>query len=118
MTNPKAAPKRSHAKAACPVAREQVLGKYWELANLDPEITKGTITGQLKALDSLWQELTTEDDGEDEDAGQPSQHFYRSAWLRGMPPDGTGRKEPAREEQLNPVRRKPARRNCKATSDE
>jgi hypothetical protein len=37
--------------------RDQILRKYWELANLEAEQTKGTITGQLKALDSLCLEL-------------------------------------------------------------
>ena len=37
--------------------RDQILNRYWELANLDSEQTKGNITGQLKALDSLCEEL-------------------------------------------------------------
>jgi hypothetical protein len=118
MARPKAAPRRGHGNA-CPVAREQILAKYWELANLNPEITKGTITGQLKALDSLWQELASEDAGEDDGAGLPSQQVYRSAWLRGTPRDHARRDEPAREEESpNPVRRKPVRRSSKATEDE
>jgi hypothetical protein len=30
--------------------REQVLGRLWELAKLSPEMTRGSITGQVKAL--------------------------------------------------------------------
>ena len=30
--------------------REQVLGRLWELANMGPEITRGSITGQVKAM--------------------------------------------------------------------
>ena len=37
--------------------RNQILNMYWELANLNPEQTKGNITGQLKALDSLCEQL-------------------------------------------------------------
>ena len=39
------------------IDRDQILAKYWELANLTPEETKGNITGQLKALDALCEEL-------------------------------------------------------------
>ncbi|MDX6459723.1 MAG: hypothetical protein QOE55_3420 [Acidobacteriaceae bacterium] len=31
-------------------SRDQVLTRLWELANLGPEITRGSITGQVKAL--------------------------------------------------------------------
>jgi hypothetical protein len=37
--------------------QSQTLKRYWELANLDPETTKGDITTQLKALNSLCQKL-------------------------------------------------------------
>ena len=30
--------------------REQVLNRLWEIANLGPEMTRGSITGQVKAL--------------------------------------------------------------------
>src|SRR5271155_737082 len=30
--------------------REQVLARLWEIANLSPEMTRGSITGQVKAL--------------------------------------------------------------------
>jgi hypothetical protein len=32
------------------VGRDQILDRLWELANLSPEATKGSITGQMKAL--------------------------------------------------------------------
>ena len=59
--------------------REQILNRYWELANLDPKDTKGTITGQLKALELLLEAL----------AAKPATTakvatFYRSAWM-GLP---------------------------------
>jgi hypothetical protein len=30
--------------------REQVLARLWEIANLSPDMTRGSITGQVKAL--------------------------------------------------------------------
>lgn len=64
-------------------SRRQILRKYWELANLDPEVTKGNITGQLKALDSLREELVLSQPpaAENEKTGA-SQEIYQSAWLR------------------------------------
>jgi hypothetical protein len=58
--------------------REQILNKYWELANLNSELTKGNITGQLKALDSLCAELP-----EKSHPAQPlpAKEVYRSAWM-------------------------------------
>ena len=41
--------------------RNQILNRYWDLADLDPEKTKGNILGQLKALDSLCEELAAGD---------------------------------------------------------
>jgi hypothetical protein len=37
----------------------QVLNRYWELARLGPDKTRGNILGQLKALDSLREEQTS-----------------------------------------------------------
>jgi hypothetical protein len=60
------------------VNRKQVLARYWDLACLDPEITKGNITGQLKALDALCEELKPA-------GGEPRvprvSGVYRAAWL-------------------------------------
>jgi hypothetical protein len=82
MATAKSKAQRGRAKSACPVSREQILGKYWELANLDPDTTKGTIAGQLKALDSLCQELALEQAADDpNEPAQLSQQIYRSAWL-------------------------------------
>ena len=33
--------------------REQVLGRLWEIANLSPDMTRGSITGQVKALSMI-----------------------------------------------------------------
>jgi hypothetical protein len=61
--------------------RDQILNRYWALANLDSELTKGNITGQLKALDSLCGELAQTQ------AGKPRQtpqtlDIYQPDWLR------------------------------------
>ena len=54
---------------------EQVLAKYWELANLTADATKGSITGQLKALELLCEELRRVP-GE---TAKPE--IYPSAWM-------------------------------------
>jgi hypothetical protein len=35
------------------LGREQVLARLWEIANLSPEMTRGSITGQVKALSMI-----------------------------------------------------------------
>jgi hypothetical protein len=59
--------------------RIRILNRYWELANLDAEITKGSIAGQLKALDSLCEELALTPAAKEAKAIQ-SPGFYRSEW--------------------------------------
>jgi hypothetical protein len=64
------------------IHREQVLAKLWELANLTPEETKGNVTGQLKALEALCEELGLKPI----DTNRPaSQEIYRSAWMSPRP---------------------------------
>lgn len=78
--------KRVASRLQGEIGRAEILGKYWELANLDPEITKGTITGQLKALDSLCQELGLQPPAQEKSAsagtGEGAVEVYRSAWMR------------------------------------
>ena len=64
------------------IDREQILAKYWELANLTPETTKGSITGQLHALESLCIELRLAPN-KDSTKPLPAQEIYRSAWMTG-----------------------------------
>jgi hypothetical protein len=59
---------------------DQVLNRYWELAGLGPDVTKGNILGQLKALDALREEQTSAL------AGIPTKQLplseiYRSEWM-------------------------------------
>ncbi|HEY4045584.1 MAG TPA: hypothetical protein VGM27_01855 [Acidobacteriaceae bacterium] len=79
-----ALPKRPTAQRKDDVfSRRKILHKYWDLANLDPEVTKGNITGQLKALDSLREELVLSRPAPAErDRKGASQEIYQSAWLR------------------------------------
>jgi hypothetical protein len=60
--------------------RVQILNLYWELANLDAETTKGNISGQLKALDSLCEQLAII---EKPAKPAPVQEIYRAAWMSG-----------------------------------
>jgi hypothetical protein len=62
------------------IDRNQILAKYWELANLSPEDTKGNITGQLHALEILCEELRLNP----VESNRPrTQEIYRSAWMAG-----------------------------------
>lgn len=67
------------------ITRAEILHKYWELANLDPEATKGTITGQLKALELLADQLDWASDASEGRATPPA--IYRAAWLDPVVPN-------------------------------
>jgi hypothetical protein len=60
------------------IGREQILGKYWELANVAHQDTKGSLAGQLKALDSLCDELAP---AQQNPAKRTRTEIYRSAWM-------------------------------------
>lgn len=84
----KTSTKAASAKAGAPrddagITREKILRKYWELANLDPDATKGNIGGQLKALDSLREELglAGENAPPRSAAGHGPAAVYRAAWM-------------------------------------
>jgi hypothetical protein len=66
------------------VDRDQILARYWELANLTPEETKGNITGQLKALELLCAELRLMPN-KNSAKPLPAHEIYRSAWMAGKP---------------------------------
>jgi hypothetical protein len=61
--------------------RNQILNKYWNLADLDPEKTKGNILGQLKALDSLCEELAAGDKPRSPTNRTPEPDIYRAGWM-------------------------------------
>ena len=58
--------------------RNDVLNKYWDLAQMDPDQTKGSILGQLKALDALCEELA---EGKAGARRLPEPDIYRAAWM-------------------------------------
>jgi len=61
--------------------RNQILNKYWDLADLDPEKTKGNILGQLKALDSLCEQLAAGNKPRSSARPTDEPDIYRSAWM-------------------------------------
>ena len=68
--------------------REKVLNRLWELASLGPEMTRGSITGQVKCLAMIaaMQDFIPDRralSAEKKSAtSAPSAEFYQSAWLR------------------------------------
>jgi hypothetical protein len=69
------------------LGRDQVLARLWEIANLGPEMTRGSITGQVKALSMI---VAIEGLIPDRRAGSsekksapplPQPGIYRAAWL-------------------------------------
>ena len=73
------------------LGREQVLARLWEIANLSPEMTRGSITGQVKALSMI---VAIEGLIPDRRAGSTEKkpvppptrpEIYRAAWLREQP---------------------------------
>ncbi len=61
--------------------RNDILDKYWDLAHLDPDKTKGNILGQLKALDALCEELAQGDKPRSPAKHFPEPDIYRAAWM-------------------------------------
>jgi hypothetical protein len=72
------------------LGREQVLARLWEIANLSPEMTRGSITGQVKALSMIvaMQGLIPDrraGSSEKKSAPPPSHpEIYAAAWLGGQ----------------------------------
>jgi hypothetical protein len=67
--------------------REQVLARLWEIANLSPEMTRNSITGQVKALSMIIAMQNFIPDGkavsEKKSPTPPAQaKIYEAAWLR------------------------------------
>jgi hypothetical protein len=67
--------------------REQVLNRLWEIANLSPEMTRGSVTGQVKALSIIVAMENFIPDrralpSEKNSAPAPKAQIYASAWLR------------------------------------
>jgi hypothetical protein len=67
--------------------RERVLARLWEIANLSPEMTRGSITGQVKALSMIVAMQNFIPDrhavSEKKSPTAPAhQQIYEAAWLR------------------------------------
>src|SRR3984885_11550716 len=68
--------------------REQVLARLWELANLSPEMTRSSITGQVKAVSMIIAIEGLIPDrraaaAQNKPAPQPvTPQIYKAAWLR------------------------------------
>jgi hypothetical protein len=67
--------------------REQVLARLWEIANLSPEITRGSVSGQVKALSMIVAIEGLIPDRravspEKKSAPPPTGQIYAAAWLR------------------------------------
>jgi hypothetical protein len=67
--------------------REQVLARLWQIANLSPEITRGSVTGQVKSLSIIVAMENFIPDrravsAEKKSAPVPTAQIYQSAWLR------------------------------------
>jgi hypothetical protein len=70
--------------------REKVLDRLWEIANLSPDMTRGSITGQVKAISMIIAMQNFIPDrravsSEKKSAPAPVQaQIYEAAWLRGQ----------------------------------
>ena len=67
--------------------REQVLARLWEIANLSPDMTRGSVTGQVKALSMIVAMENFIPDrravpSERQSPSAPTPQIYASAWLR------------------------------------
>jgi hypothetical protein len=69
--------------------REQVLTRLWEIANLSPEMTRGSITGQVKALSMIvaMQNLIPDRlavSAQKKSVPAPAPQIYPAAWRGGQ----------------------------------
>jgi hypothetical protein len=88
--------------------REQVLARLWEIANLSPEMTRGSITGQVTALSMIvaMQNLipdrpATSSEKKSPAAPVPPPPIYAAAW-RNQKEDSAARPSSAAEAPPNP----------------
>jgi hypothetical protein len=87
------------------LGREQVLDRLWELAGLGPEMTRGSITGQVKAMSMI---VAIEGLIPDRRAGSADKNpapppnkpnIYESEWLREQKAKDAGQPYPAPDQQ-------------------
>jgi hypothetical protein len=71
------------------IGREQTTARYWELARLTPADTNGSLTSQLRALESLCEMLgLLAPKAGEQPKSQAPPDIYRAEWMR--KPDQTG----------------------------
>jgi hypothetical protein len=81
MTQPKKVNSNTVQIFGRAVGRNEILARYWELASIDPASTKDSITGQLNALELLWEGLALRP----VDDGPLKPNIYRAPWLPPSP---------------------------------
>jgi hypothetical protein len=71
------------------ISREQILAKWWEFANIDPELTGYNTSSQSKALELLWKGIGYADADSDpkkpdegEGQGDSKPNIYVAKWMR------------------------------------
>jgi hypothetical protein len=69
------------------LGREQVLARLWEIANLSPEMTRNSMSAQIKALSMI---VAIEGLIPDRRAGSPQNKSDTAAWLRDQQGKTTG----------------------------
>jgi hypothetical protein len=70
------------------LTRDQILTRLWELANLNPELTRGIIAGQIKALAMIVAiEGLIPKPGHDR-GPTPKPEIYQAEWLRKQQDEG------------------------------
>ncbi len=64
--------------------RDQVLARLWQIANLSPEITRGSVTGQVKSLSIIvaMENFIPDRRAVSAEKKPPTAQIYQSAWLR------------------------------------
>ena len=103
--------------------REKVLDRLWEIANLSPEMTRNSITGQVKclamivAMHNFIPDRRTLSAEKNPPLASAPPEFYKSAWLREQQattndPQPTPAPDPARRPQRRPARSSPAVPAC------
>ena len=65
--------------------RQHVLDRLWEIANLSPEMTRASVTGQVKAISiivAMESFIPSRHTGSVEKTSAPTPEIYQAAWLR------------------------------------
>jgi len=68
------------------ISREQVLARLWEIANMSPEMTRNSVTGQVKAISMIVAIEGLIPDRKEKPSASPlpKPNIYRAPWLPGQ----------------------------------